>query len=180
MLLTLLLPATALAQAPAHQRGPVTADLLLTALQHAGGEADARQIEDQLDVLWSKSGSASADLLLERAEDAADQQDYNTAAAILVRLTAAQPNFAEAWHQRAEIAAERQDYHDAMLSLQRALVLEPRHFGALSELGTILEEFGDKEHALAAYRKALTLDPYLEDVPDRIRALERDVEGQGI
>ena len=190
LLVALLLPAAALAQPQTptplpqqsqnqHVLKPVTPDILLTALQHAD-EITARKIEDQLDAMWSKSGSASADLLLQRAEDAADDGDYDTASAILVRLTAAQPNFAEAWHQRAEIAAERQDYHDAMLSLQKALVLNPRHFGALSELGVILEEFGDKAHALQAYRKALALDPFLEDVPERISSLERDVEGQGI
>jgi Flp pilus assembly protein TadD len=186
--LALLLPVSAWAQPQTptplpHQEqralAPVTADVLIAALQHTD-EVTARRIEDQLDLVWSKSGSASADLLLRRAEDAADDGDYDTASAILVRLTAAEPNFAEGWHQRAEIAAERQDFHDAMVSLQRALVLNPRHFGALSELGVILEEFGDKAHALAAYRKALALDPYLEDVPERISALAREVEGQGI
>lgn len=185
----LLLPATALAQPQPvtplpHQdqrahAAPVTADVLIAALQHAD-EFSARKIEDQLDAIWSKSGSPSADLLLQRAEEAADDGDYDTAYAILTRLTAATPNFAEGWHQRAEIAAERQDYHDAMASLQKALMLNPKHFGALSELGVILEEFGDKAHALEAYRKALALDPYLEDVPERITSLEREVEGQGI
>lgn len=186
LFVAMLLPATALAQPQTplpHQNqrahAPVTADVLLTALQHAD-EVTAKRIEDELDSIWSKSGSPSADLLLQRAEDAADDGDYDTASAILVRLTAAQPDFAEAWHQRAEIAAEQQDYHDAMVSLQKALVLNPHHFGALSELGVILEEFGDKAHALAAYRKALALDPFLEDVPERITSLEREVDGQGI
>ena len=174
VLLALLLPATAYA-APAPNL-----DVLLNALAHAGSPAAARAIEDQIDKLWSQSGSPSADLLLQRAEDATDDEDYDTAAQILAKLTEASPNFAEAWHQRAAVAAAKQDFHDAMLSLQRTLVLQPRHFGALAELGGILDEFGDKEHALAAYRKAIALDPYLEDVPDRIRALSRDLEGQGI
>jgi len=172
--LALLLPVTAYA-APAP-----SIDVLLNALAHADSPVAARAIEDQIDQLWSQSGSPSADLLLQRAEDASDKDDYDTASQILVKLTEAQPGFAEAWHLRAGISAAKQDFHDAMLSLQRTLVLQPRHFGALAELGGILEEFGDKEHALAAYRKAIALDPYLEDVPDRIRALSRDLEGQGI
>ena len=187
MFLALLVPAVASAQPqppalspPAAARPQPSAEVLLTALKRAGSPEAARAIEGQLDNLWSSSGSPSADLLLQRAEDAADDGDFNTAAQILAKLTAVAPNFAEAWHQRAEIAAERKDFHDAMASLQRALVLEPRHFGALTELGTILEEFGDKEHALEAYRKALALDPFLQDVPDRIRALSKELEGQSI
>jgi hypothetical protein len=59
-------------------------------------------------------------------------------------------------------------------------VLQPRHFVALASLGAILEEFDNKPQALAAYRKALALNPYLDGIPDRIRALSREVEGQGI
>src|SRR5262249_8050716 len=100
-LLACFAPAVALAQPvaqPAPARAPQTAETLLADLQHAGNPARARQLENQIDDLWSKSGSPSADLLLERAEEAADKGDFETAYAILVRLTAAAPNFAEAWH----------------------------------------------------------------------------------
>jgi tetratricopeptide (TPR) repeat protein len=174
VLLACLLPAAAMA-APL----PNT-DVLLKALQNAGSEPAARAIEQQIDKAWSQSGSPSADLLLERARAAAEDEDYDTALRILAKLTEVAPNFAEAWHQRAEIAAVRQDFHVAMASLRKTLTLQPRHFVALASLGAILEEFGNKGQALAAYRKALALNPYLEGLPDRIRALSRDVEGQGI
>jgi tetratricopeptide (TPR) repeat protein len=112
--------------------------------------------------------------------EAADAKDYAVASQLLHKLTEVAPNFAEGWHQRAEVAAEREDFHDAMASLQKTLALQPRHFFALATLGSILEEFGDKARALAAYRKALALNPYLEGVPDRVRLLAREIEGQGI
>lgn len=175
VLLALLLPAAAWAAQPVPR-----ADVLLKALQNAGTPAAARAIEDQLDKLWSQSGSPSADLLLERALAAAGDKDYDTATAILVKLTQAAPNFAEGWHQRAEVAALREDFSDAMLSLQRTLALQPGQFFALASLGSILEEFGEKARALEAYRKALQLNPYLEGIPDRVRLLSREIEGQGI
>jgi tetratricopeptide (TPR) repeat protein len=174
VLLAFLVPTAAWAQ-------PLpNTDILLKALQNAGSEVAARAVEEQIDKAWSQSGSASADLLLERARAAADDEDFDTAARILVKLTEIAPNFAEAWHQRAEVAAVKQDFHGAMLALRKTLALQPRHFVALASLGAILEEFGNKAQALAAYRKALALNPYIEGIRDRITALSRDVEGQGI
>ena len=68
----------------------------------------------------------------------------------------------------------------AMLSLQKVISLNPRHFGAMVELAGMLEDYGDKKGALALYRKALALDPQLEDAVRSARALEKEVEGQGI
>jgi len=68
----------------------------------------------------------------------------------------------------------------AMLSLQKVISLNPRHFFAMAELAGMLEDYGDKKGALAMYRKALALDPHLEGADRAARALEKEVEGQGI
>jgi hypothetical protein len=44
----------------------------------------------------------------------------------------------------------------------------------------MLEDYGDKKAALSLYRKVLTLYPRHEAASNRARALEREVEGQGI
>ena len=75
---------------------------------------------------------------------------------------------------------QKDDYQDALTSLRHALSLQPKNFVALAELGGILEEFEDKAHALEAYRQAKAIDPQIEGLEDRIRALTKDVEGQGI
>ena len=159
---------------------PPDTDKLLDKLAHAGSAHEARTIEHQLEDLWSRSGSPTADLLLERSEKALDDDDTDTAQAILVKLTNIAPSFAEGWHQRAEVDARMENFQDAMTSLRQVLALQPKHFGALAELGEILEDFGDKQHALAAYREALKLDPFMDGIDDRIRELTRAVEGQGI
>jgi cytochrome c-type biogenesis protein CcmH/NrfG len=159
---------------------PPDSDRLLDRLAHAQSEREARNLEHQLEDLWSRSGSPTADLLLDRSNKALEDDDTATAKEILVKLTAIAPDFAEGWHQRAEVDARTDDFQDAMASLRQALALQPKHFEALAELGSILEDFGDKEHALAAYREAAKLDPFIDGIDDRIRALTRDVEGQGI
>jgi tetratricopeptide (TPR) repeat protein len=159
---------------------PPTAEQLLDRLSKAENPRDARAIEQQLHALWSRSGSATADLLLERSEKALEEEDIDTAQALLEKLTELAPKFAEGWYQRAAIAARSDNFEDAVASLRQVLALQPKHFVALAELGTILEDFGDKQRALEAYRQAQTLNPHIEGLEDRIRELSREVEGQGI
>ena len=170
----------ALTAASGAQAAVQSADTLLAALSKAKSADDARQIEDQLERLWSRSGSPSADLLLKRGQEALAGEDLETATSVLKALTRVAPNFAEGWHARAAADLQADDYADALLSLRRTLQLEPRNFDAMVELAGILEEFNDKPHALAAYRKAVGINPFVQGAHDRIRELERDVEGQKI
>jgi Flp pilus assembly protein TadD len=68
----------------------------------------------------------------------------------------------------------------AMVSLQKAVQANPRDFAALSDLADMLADYGDKPGALKLYRRVQQLDPQREGVARQIRALTRDVEGQGI
>jgi tetratricopeptide (TPR) repeat protein len=192
LLLPLSLPAQAAAPAqaqkpaaaPAKPAAPAKrgneAETLLQKLAKAETAGEARRIERQLQDLWSHSGSATADLLLERSAKLLEDEDVEKAKEVLEKLTGIAPKFAEAWYQRATIAAQMDDYEEAVTALRQVLALQPKHFVAMAQLATILEEFGDKEHALAAYRQAAELNPFIEGVEDRIRELSRDVEGQGI
>jgi hypothetical protein len=67
-----------------------------------------------------------------------------------------------------------------MVSLQKAVALNPRHFLALGELGAMLEEYGDKPGALKLLRRAVALDPQMAGAARHEKALEKEVEGQGI
>jgi len=44
----------------------------------------------------------------------------------------------------------------------------------------MVEDYGNKDGALKLYKRALALDPQLEGVAKHVKALEREVEGQGI
>jgi tetratricopeptide (TPR) repeat protein len=159
---------------------PPTAEELLADLALAENEEDARDLERRLMTLWSRSGSATADLLLSRSQEALEEDNFETMALLLDELTELAPNFAEGWHQHAISAMRQENFEEAMASLRQTLALEPKHFIAMAELGSILEEFGDDERALAAYREALAVNPFIEGLEERIRELARSVEGQGI
>ena len=161
-------------------KAPETDEQLLDKLAKAADRRAARPIERELQARWAHSGSPSADLLLKRADQAMEAHDFDTARDIAQKLTEIAPDFSEAWHRRATLASQKDDYQDALVSLLRALALRPKHFMALAELGEILEEFNDKMHALESYRQAKALDPNIEGLDDRIRALTKSVEGQGI
>jgi tetratricopeptide (TPR) repeat protein len=159
---------------------PPTAEELLASLAIAETEEEARDLEQRLQTLWSRSGSATVDLLFSRSRDALDEDEDEIAAELLAEVTELAPEFAEGWHQHAVISMRRENFEDAMTSLQQVLALNPKHFIAIAELGSILEEFGDNERALSAYREALALNPHIEGLDERVRDLARSVEGQGI
>jgi len=179
-LLLLLLPVSALAAKKPHAPPKLTLDTLFAQLQKAESAEDAKPIEDQIFAVFVQSGSPTVDLLMTRGAAALAGGDDDTAKKLFESVTEIAPNFAEAWHERAQLQASQDDDEGAMLSLQRAITLNPRQFAAMSQLGDLLESYGNKPGALKMYRRALALDPQLEGAARHLRALERDVEGQGI
>jgi tetratricopeptide (TPR) repeat protein len=132
----------------------------------------------QIYAVWNRSGSASMDLLAERADKAVAEQDYDTALIHLNDLTRLAPGFPEGWNKRATVYFLRDEYGRSLADISRVLALEPRHFGAYSGLGIILDRLGDKKGALEAYRRAVAINPHLPGAEEGIRKLTREVEGE--
>jgi predicted TPR repeat methyltransferase len=149
-------------------------------LAKAQSAEDAKPLEDKIEAAFRQSGSPSLDLLIGRAKQAVGGGDSKTAAALVVSINKLAPDFAEGWRLRATLDAAAGNDASAMLALQKVMPLNPRHFPAMADLAGMLEDFGDKKAALDLYRKVLVLDPKHEGAVDRVRALGRDVEGQGI
>ena len=149
-------------------------------LAKAESAEDAKPLEDKIEAAFRQSGSPSLDLLIGRAKQAVGGGDSKTAAALVVSINKLAPDFVEGWRLRATLDAAAGNDASAMLALQKVMTLNPRHFPAMAELAGMLEDFGDKKAALDLYRKVLALDPKHESAVDRVRALQRDVEGQGI
>jgi Flp pilus assembly protein TadD len=139
-----------------------------------------RRVERQIVTEWSKSGSASMDLLLQRGRDAIREGDHGAAIEHFTALVDHAPDFPEAYHGRATAYFHASLYGPALDDLAHVLALNPRHFRALSGLGTILVETDRKAQALAAYRAALAIHPHLEDIKDAVTRLESELEGQSI
>lgn len=175
-------PAAVAAPVPQKQvpQKPENADALFARLAKAQSPDEAKPVEEKLLLLFKASGSASVDLLMNRAEVAMAAHDEKMARRIVDAVTAIAPDYAEGWHARAALETEAGDDAAAMVSLQKTVALNPRQFNALNELAGMLEDYGDKTGALKLYRRALALNPQLDGVGRHVQGLARQIEGRDI
>lgn len=137
-------------------------------------------LDRQLQALWSQSGSASADLLLERGREALDDGDIEAAIEHLTALTDHAPEFAEGWHARASAFFGIDRFGMAAADLEHALTLNPNNYQAIYGLGLIFEVVGKPDQALEAYSRALAIHPHHEEVTNAMNRLKPQVEGKAL
>ncbi len=155
-------------------------DGLFHDLKRAGNEAAARQISQRIRQEWSKSGSATIDLLMIRANKAVDEKNYDAALDYLDEIVTLAPSYAEGWNLRATVHFGRDDYGRSMADIDRVLRLEPRHFGALSGMAAILKATGNNRAAAAAYERLLDVYPMMRDAQTESGKLADEMAGQAI
>jgi tetratricopeptide (TPR) repeat protein len=155
-------------------------DALFQRLSSAQDPGTARQIAESIERLWLKSSSDTANLLMQRAGEAAQARQFPLALSIFDKLVVFEPEWAEAWNQRATARFHAGDNEGAMADISQALKLEPRHFGALTGMGVILRSAGLGERALEVFKKAQSLYPLNPDIQKQIENLTREIEGQDI
>jgi tetratricopeptide (TPR) repeat protein len=164
---------------------PVLADAarqaeLMEQLRTAETPRAAELILREIVAEWSRSGSATVDLLLQRGTEALEAGDW---AAAVDHLTAAidhAPDFAEAYHDRATAYYQLGEIGPALDDLRQTLVLNPDHFGALQGFAVILGELGREDEALEVFARVLDLNPHAPDVADVIERLSRDLAGRAL
>ncbi|PSJ20487.1 hypothetical protein CVH10_17305, partial [Halomonas sp. ND22Bw] len=110
-------------------------DDLFARLKAAGDDAEAKGIARLIEQRLGRSGSATADLLTERARQAMSSQDLPLAVELMDRATTLEPGWSEGWNRRATVFWMLSDPAAAISDLQRTLVLEPRHYEAWAALG---------------------------------------------
>lgn len=142
--------------------------------------ASAEVIVSAIDRLWAQSGSDTTDLLMERAQTALHERNYDLAVELLQSISEIDPRYIAGLSQLATVYYLQDRYGDAMNGLRRVLALDPKHFKAIEGLGIILRETGRNEAALSVFRRALEIHPFLESARKAAEELEREVEGQGI
>jgi len=138
---------------------------------------DWHLVEDEIWRQWSRSGSASMDLLLERGREAMEAGAYMVAVEHLTALVDHAPDFAEGWNARATAYFHIGLYGPSIEDIRRTLVLEPRHFGALAGLALILEDLDRPEQALEAWLAAQAIHPHMPGIDEAIERLGRQVSG---
>lgn len=137
-------------------------------------------IEQEIQLLWSRSGSASADYLLQRGLEALDIGNMEAAYNYLTALTDHAPDFAEGWHARAMMFFRMNRYGLSIADIQRTLALEPRHFEAFTGLGIMLEDMGLLDTALNVFRVVRAIHPHRQDIIDAITRIEQARDGQSL
>ncbi len=180
-------PSQALAQQQGGKKAPSTApvrpssiDELFERLQRAKTEEEAKGIADAIQRRWMRSGSDTADLLMDRALDALKAGDQPLSIELLDRVVTLQPGWAEGWNKRATVFFMMGDNTRSMADLRETLAREPRHFGALAGIGMILRTNGDDKRAYDAFKRALAINPHMPEVKTAVERLAPDYEGRDI
>jgi Flp pilus assembly protein TadD len=160
--------------------GKAMMDELFQRLATTKDPEEAQGVALVIQRMWLKSGSDTADLLMQRAVAASNAGADDLALTLLTRITDLQPDWAEGWNQLANLQFKVGNEDEAVRDLAHALKLEPRHFEALSNLGSILQSEGDNKGALEAYRAVLKLYPTEPTVSKLADKLAVQVDGRSL
>ncbi|WP_264049009.1 tetratricopeptide repeat protein [Methylobacterium flocculans] len=162
------------------KKPPPGLDELYARLKAAGDDAEAKGVAKLIEQRLGRSGSATADLLTERARQAMSGQDLPLAIELMDRATTLEPAWSEGWNRRATVFWMLADPAAAIADLQRTLALEPRHYEAWAALGRIYQSMDDKRRALVAFRRAAALYPRMDRLQTAIDRLAPDVDGRDL
>jgi tetratricopeptide (TPR) repeat protein len=133
-----------------------------------------------IDRLNLQSGSDTADLLMARAVTTMESGNYAISLALLDKIVALQPQWAEGWSKRATARYLAGDAEGAMADIAETLRRDPRHLGALAEMGMILEDSGRQDDALRAYERALAIAPQWRPISEAAARVRAALAGQAL
>jgi Tfp pilus assembly protein PilF len=153
---------------------------LLGQLQGAENRRAADLVMREIEAEWSRSGSPTVDLLLQRGIDALEAGDFLAAAEHLTAAIDHAPDFAEAYNQRSAAYYRLGQVGPALDDLRQALVLNPDHLGALIGFAVILRDMDDKPGALEVFQRVLDMNPQDADLADAVAMLERELTGRAL
>lgn len=160
------------------ERKSATSDSLLDDLSRQTTEASAKRIERQIWVKWNESGSATIDLLMERARESMRTEKNALADDLLTQVVLLAPDYAEGWNRRATLSYAMGDFGRSIGYIEMTLQLEPRHFGALSGLATILQRVGSDRKALETWYRVLAIYPANRNAQKQVIELEDKLSGR--
>ncbi|HXZ68448.1 MAG TPA: hypothetical protein VEH07_07675 [Alphaproteobacteria bacterium] len=142
--------------------------------------AEVRATENAIFAIWATSPSDTANLLYQRGLIALAAGDKDLALDLFNACTSLEPDFGEAWHQLGVVNFALNANDEAMIDLEHALAIEPRNYGALVQLAAIFSIYGNQHASLQALRRAYAINPHIDGLGQKIEAMARQVEGQGI
>ncbi|WP_106404967.1 tetratricopeptide repeat protein [Agrobacterium bohemicum] len=150
---------------------------LFTSLKKERDAQKARVIANEIVGEWTDSGSATINLLMKWAEEAADEKRKAAAYDFLDQTILLEPDYAEAWYRRALVHFADGDTRKAMSDLNQTLEKEPRYFPALASLANILESTDRNELALKVWERYLALYPADKEAQKEVGDLSEKLAG---
>lgn len=138
-------------------------EALLTEVQEAETESQAREIANRMWEYWADAPNAQAQAILDRGMTKRSAFDFLGALADFDQLIAYCPDYAEGYNQRAFVHYLRRDFAAALRDLDRALELSPRHVAAMSGRALSLYGLSRLGEAREALAEALALNPWLPE-----------------
>lgn len=153
-------------------------DALLNALKAAPNPQTASLLEDRVQRIWLRSGTAVTTLLMSRGLRSVKAEQWDDAIADFTDAITLKPDFAEAYHQRALAKYRAGDTPGAVEDLGQTVKLEPRNFLAYRNLTDIASAREDWKSAYLAWQKVLEIDPMTEGGQERLRVLKQKAVGE--
>jgi tetratricopeptide (TPR) repeat protein len=138
-------------------------DRLHAALLEADGTGEAQAIEARIWRIWLTAPDAAAQEMIDEAVARRRLGDLEGARAVLDRLIAERPGYAEGWNQRATILFLEGKDEASLADVAEVLKLRPRHFGALAGRALILLRQGRHDAGQRALLAALRVNPWLAE-----------------
>ncbi|HKA61325.1 MAG TPA: tetratricopeptide repeat protein [Methylomirabilota bacterium] len=148
------------------------APVLLAALSDAD-EVVRALAEHSVWQVWSRSGDAETDHLLQIGIEQMGRSEGPAAVSTFTAVIQRRPDFAEGWNKRATVYFLMGDYEKSLKDCDEVMKRNPSHFGALAGYGQIYLQLDQPERALEYFRKALRVNPNLRGVAQIIPQLER-------
>ncbi|MDA0822968.1 MAG: tetratricopeptide repeat protein [Proteobacteria bacterium] len=137
-------------------------------LQETTDRRVAKLAESEIWAIWHESPDKKSSEIMRNARRALDENDFDSAIAIINALVEHAPEFAEAWNQRAIVLYLAGDFPGALRDIEQTLMLEPRHFGALSGRAQVYLQLDEPELALEAFESALERNPWMDNIREQI------------
>ncbi|MCB8839553.1 lipopolysaccharide assembly protein LapB [Aurantimonas sp. VKM B-3413] len=168
------------AAAPQDETREEKIDRLFAELKREPDAGKAARLAARIEREWRRSGSATVDLLMQRAAKAMSEKNTAAARDILDQTIVLAPDYAEAWNRRATLDFTTDQWGKSIADIEQTLSREPRHWGALMGLAMILERMDRKKDALETYRRVLVVYPALKSAQDAVGRLSDDLLGPAI
>lgn len=148
---------------PAVKDRELEKDAIITRLQSAGSDLRAREIMNELWLIWADAPDEKAQAMLDAGMSSRSSYDYEGAIKNFDALIDYCPAYAEGWNQRAFIHFLSGNYGAAVTDLEKALEINPKHIAAMSGLALSLVNLGRIKAGHGVLREALKLNPWLSE-----------------